>query len=404
VDPKPSRPDTSGADVLRGIAIIMVVAYHAMGPSWGWYVPWSGWLRDFSAAPSRALLWCYPITFGWAGVSLFFVISGFCIHYSYLRAGRFEAKQFFWRRVWRIYPAYIVALLAFQLLPQINLHTRAARFDLGLHALMVHNASQTTFFGVSGSFWSIAVEVQLYLLFPLLLVLREKVGIEKAMVALFAVGCAWRSATLFLAPLPDHLITAAWTCPLNTWFDWSLGALVAERFASGRRTFSRAPVLLAVLIPALVASSVIKPLTIFSFMLASAVSAVRLDAALRDSWSGRRWAQGLSFIGAISYSIYLWHQPLLEPLLAFVTKLTGSPIAAWSALPPMIVAISWLSFELLERPGINAGRALANAWAQRSAPPSDEFPTLPSVVPGTRAAQSGDGSPASFTGPEKVAA
>src|SRR6476469_3517467 len=106
-----NRAGTYGADVLRGVAILMVIAYHSFGSAWGWYVPWNGWLRDFSHAPSQPLLWFYPITFGWAGVALFFVISGFCIHYSFLRSGQFEAGQFFWRRLWRIYPAYIVALL-----------------------------------------------------------------------------------------------------------------------------------------------------------------------------------------------------------------------------------------------------------------------------------------------------
>src|SRR4029450_9729792 len=60
-----TRADTIGADILRGFAILMVVAFHAFGPTWGYYVPWSGWVRDFSAAPSQAILWMYPITFGW---------------------------------------------------------------------------------------------------------------------------------------------------------------------------------------------------------------------------------------------------------------------------------------------------------------------------------------------------
>lgn len=367
MSPHLAQGNTRGADILRGVAILMVVAYHAFGPTWGYYLPWSGWTRDFSAAPSQALLWCYPITFGWAGVSLFFVISGFCIHSSYLRSGRFEAVNFYWRRTWRIWPAYLAALLAFTFLLAVNLSTKTGRLHFLSHAFFFHNAKNDTFFGINPSFWSIAVEVQLYWLFPLLLLLRDKLGLTKAMAVLFAVGCAWRVGVLWLAPMPEHIITAAWTCPLMTWFDWSLGVFVAERFWNGRRAFERPALWLAGLIPLLVASSLYKPLTIFSFMLASAASAVVLDVALYLPWRQGRIVGFVAFVGTISYSIYLWHQPLLAPLISTMTRWSGSAIAAWLALGPIILIISWLSFVLLERPGIAAGRWLWNTFPGRRA-------------------------------------
>jgi peptidoglycan/LPS O-acetylase OafA/YrhL len=89
------RPSTLGIDVLRGVAILLVVAYHSLGPVWGWYVPWSGWTRDFSGLSSFSALFFYLMSLGWVGVPLFFVISGFCIHYSFLRSPGFSAGQFF---------------------------------------------------------------------------------------------------------------------------------------------------------------------------------------------------------------------------------------------------------------------------------------------------------------------
>src|SRR4029079_6353157 len=110
-----NRASTYGVDVLRGIAILLVVVYHSFGSTWGWWVPWAGWTSDFRSAPNDALIWLYPVTAAWVGVPLFFVISGFCIHYSFLRRGQFNAREFVWRRFWRIYPAYFVALVAFTL-------------------------------------------------------------------------------------------------------------------------------------------------------------------------------------------------------------------------------------------------------------------------------------------------
>ena len=58
------------ADILRGVAITMVIVFH----SFGWMVPWKGWFRDFAVAPRHMGFIGYPITLGWAGVALFFVL------------------------------------------------------------------------------------------------------------------------------------------------------------------------------------------------------------------------------------------------------------------------------------------------------------------------------------------
>jgi peptidoglycan/LPS O-acetylase OafA/YrhL len=379
MDSRQAHANSYGADILRGVAILMVVVYHAFGPNWGYFVPWSDWLRDFSASPSRALLWCYPITFGWVGVPLFFVISGFCIHYSFLRATRFDARHFFWRRFWRIYPTYIAALLVFTLLLPGGIRSGQNTFQFVSHALFFHNASSETFFGISGSFWSIAVEVQLYLLFPLLLFVRARVGLPLSMAVLFVVGCCCRLVILWNGSLADHLITPSWTSPLMTWFDWSLGAFVAERFAAGQRAFGRPATWLVALIPLFVASTLVKPLTLFSFTLASAASAVVLDVALQVEWRRGAIVRSLALVGAISYSMYLWHQPLLAPLVSAMSGWTGSTVVAWLALGPIIFALSWLSYVVLERPGIIVGRAVwqilpGDAVPQSTAAPSEVRP------------------------------
>jgi peptidoglycan/LPS O-acetylase OafA/YrhL len=256
----------------------------------------------------------------------------------------------------------LVALIVFTIVTHCDFHSRAGRFEFFSHALFFHNVSQRNFFGINASFWSIAVEVQLYLLYPLLLGMRAKIGLPKSMAVLFVVGCIWRLGSLWFGPIPDHLITAAWTSPLMTWFDWSLGALVAERFVIGQRSFRWPAAWLTGLSALFFASTLYKPLTAFGFMLAAAIAAVALDVALHISWRRSGLVRFLSFVGVISYSIYLCHQPLITPLLSSVAELTGSSLVAWLTLLPELLLVSWLSFLLFERPGISIGRWL---WSAR---------------------------------------
>ncbi len=355
---EPSRTKTSGADILRGLAILMVVVYHAFGPTYGFCLPWNGWTRDFAASPSPQLFWFYPVTFGWCGVALFFVLSGFCIHLSYLRSAPFVLSHFFWRRFWRIYPAYLLALLTFTVINRVNPASASGARQIVSHLLLVQNFSEETFFGINPSFWSIAVEVQLYLLFPILIYIRSRIGIGGCLLVTFALGMIWRVVAVSVWGIPDLHVAPAFSSPLMTWFDWTLGAYVAERFFKGERAITRGWIGFTILIPLFVVSTFYKPLTSFSFSLAAAISAIALDAALQVRWRPGLWVTGLSFIGTISYSVYLWHQPRLLDAAFRLKRLVGSPSAAWLGVAVLLIGGSWLSFRLFELPAIDAGKVL----------------------------------------------
>lgn len=335
-------------DVLRGIAILMVITLHTFTPLYGHPLPWAGWFRDFSAGPLDAVV--YPITYGWGGVSLFFVLSGFCIHLSFLRSPKFTLKRFFWQRFWRIAPAYFVALVAFTFLHRIGLNTTGGLKQFVTHAVFLHNFETETFFGINPSFWSIAAEAQLYLLFPVLLFIRQRYGIKGCLFATFIAGALWRFIVVITWGLPDHFIVPTLCFPLMAWFDWTLGVYVAEQFSQSRAGFTRRPLWLAVLIPAFVLSTLYKPLTIFSFTLAAAIAAVVLDWLI---WANlqRKLVWGLfGFVGTISYSIYLWHQPLLFRYAAHLGQYVSQPVIPIVTAIAMVV-LCVISYQIFERGG-----------------------------------------------------
>jgi peptidoglycan/LPS O-acetylase OafA/YrhL len=348
-------------DILRGIAIAMVVVFHAFIVPFGAFLPWTGWHRDLSMAPSKTFIIFYPISFGWAGVALFFVLSGFCIHLSFLRSPTFSVQKFIWNRFWRIMPAYLVALIAFSFLNDLAFNNYEGLKQFVTHLMFIHNFSDSTFFQINPSFWSIATEVQLYALFPLLLVVRQRIGIEGCLAFTLFIGLAWRVFVLTRWGLPDHVIAPGLSSPFSTWFDWTLGAFVAERFGQSRMAFSRHLLWLELAIPTFVISTFYKPLTVFSFSLAAVISAIILDWLIWANIRKTIVASGLGFIGALSYSIYLWHQPLL---FRFVPSLSqhANTYTILVLVASSILFLSFLSFRIIERGGIFMGM---NLWNQR---------------------------------------
>ena len=342
------------ADVLRGVAIMMVVVYHAVGRNYGYFVPWNGWRKDFSAMPAGSVVPLYTALLGWSGVSLFFVLSGFCIHLSFLRSSAFSASRFFWHRCWRIVPAYFAALLTFTWSSHMPLYKWIGAKQLITHILFIHNLSADTFFGINPSFWSIATEVQLYLLFPVLLLVRRGYGIEGCLVVTFSLGVLSCFVGVATWGIPNHLIDPVLASPLVTWFDWTLGAYVAERLIQSKTGFERRRLWLLFLLPTFILSTLYKPLTVCSFSLAAAVSAVVLDWLV---WADPRKtivSTCLGFVGTISYSIYLWHQPLLHSINAHLVHYLNQPFLCLG-VAAFILALSFLSFRIFERGGVLLG-------------------------------------------------
>lgn len=152
-------------DILRGVAILMVIIHHAgeeMIPA----------QPEVSGAIGFAF-WSLK-NLGWSGVDLFFVLSGYLIGgllFSEIeRSGSLRCGRFWLRRGFKIWPSYFALLLVLALAPAtrwIDLGSLSAGLnDLLVHGLFLQNYLDR---GVNGPTWSLAVEEHFYILLPLML-------------------------------------------------------------------------------------------------------------------------------------------------------------------------------------------------------------------------------------------
>lgn len=161
VPPAPKKPPRLPfIDGLRGLALLMVLVYHA-------------WLHGVGAPillslPGFEVDVTAPAFFGFAGVRLFVVLSGFCLTYPLAHGElRVDLGRFWRRRARRILPPCYVALAVFLLLRALA-HRPTEPGDILTHLLLIHNLFPQWLLSINGAWWTLALEAQFYLVFPLL--------------------------------------------------------------------------------------------------------------------------------------------------------------------------------------------------------------------------------------------
>ena len=172
----PDRGRLSGLDGMRGFAALYVLLGHC-------------WLLSYPGFPTNhGPYWTSSLIFGHLAVVFFLVVSGFSLAVGPARAGwtlRGGVRLFARRRAWRILPPYWAALafslvVAWTIVPQPHSASPTAG-TVAVYGLMLQDVAVAP--TPNGTFWSIAVECELYVVFPLLLLLRRRLG-GPAMVAL----------------------------------------------------------------------------------------------------------------------------------------------------------------------------------------------------------------------------
>ncbi len=176
----------------------------------------------------------FPGHLGWVALPIFFVVSGFCIHLSYFQSGRPSLKAFYVRRFFRIYPAYLLALLIFATVfpwSRLPFNKLTNWAQLGAHLLQCHNFFETSLYAINASYWTIGIEVQLYLLFPLMLLVVRRYSYTGLLILLGLVEVSLHTFSALFCYAPGHF-PPAWlrASPFFFCFSWAIGAAMAEAY------------------------------------------------------------------------------------------------------------------------------------------------------------------------------
>ena len=348
------RPDIDG---LRAVAVIAVILFHLN----------TNWLPG-----------------GFLGVDIFFVISGYLIGgilYRELSTGTFSLKRFYLRRMRRILPAFF-AVVVFTLIVGAQLMVpgsdewNTARSSAKWSVFFGGNffsALNTDYFAPTvevqplNHLWSLAVEEQFYFIYPL--ILWAIMGIIKRILppasssltrCVNVVLTALAIASFALAFLPISLHGTAmvpYYLPHLRFGELLIGAILAVAVAQGnlQPSAKTATFVGSLSILVLIACLVLPfPNTTpwfpgFAAALPCIASAGIIYAGARPYWFASALShRAVVFVGKISYSLYLWHWPLLAFAHYALGRELSSTVLAAAAL--LIVLLSLASYHLIEQP------------------------------------------------------
>jgi peptidoglycan/LPS O-acetylase OafA/YrhL len=346
-------------DGLRGLAILIVVAYHFF-PDW--------------------------VRFGFIGVDIFFVLSGYLISshlFTQLQEGRFSLLAFYQRRVVRLVPALLLVLVATLVYGWFNL--LPAQFkELGKQVMggagFVANFlfwNEAGYFGGDAALkpllhlWSLAIEEQFYLVWPLALMLlfrgrRGTVLATLALITLFSFGCnLW---------VMEGDKSAAFYWPFTRFWELSIGALVAwwhHRLV--RRSLLEASAITPSPRPTAAPLIPVRWSTLLTacglLLLAIAMVRITPQRPFPGTWALLPTLSTALFIaagpkaflnrivlsnlllrwpGKISYAWYLWHWPLLA--FAHMERGEGLPLRVRWILLFTSCSLAVLTTYLVEHP------------------------------------------------------
>lgn len=378
-------------DCVRGYAILLVIACHVT-----------------RAYPELPTLVMRQTSFGWHGVQLFFLASCLTLMMSWasdVAKSRRDVGAFFLRRLFRIAPAYYVAALAYYFLfPPAEFDWTQLAFVLGFINGWTPRTMPTVAgqWGVVPGGWSIAVEMMFYLLLPVIASVITNLRRSLVFVAV-SVGVALVSNIAFLQIWAAEYSDAAVSNFLYFWLPnqlpiFALGTVVYHLIvrANGPQpgrvltACRRRGNLLAAICVVLFAATAHVPLAkywgeepifipslfVVAIWFAGFVFGV---SSIKPRFFVNRW---VGAVGEVSFSCYLVHWALLHLLFQNFPDLLGTSAKRYASLPAYVlgfivtaaltVAISWVTYRLIERPMIALAKRLT---AHRSHVPQPTAPT-----------------------------
>ncbi|HMB96310.1 MAG TPA: acyltransferase [Tepidisphaeraceae bacterium] len=357
-----AKPQAAGAarahipqlDGLRGLAILGVMIVHFQGAQ----SPVGGIAR---------VMWLLG-NLGGTGVDLFFVLSGFLITGILLdtKESPHFFRNFYMRRVLRIFPLYYgVLLAAFVILPRWTVLNAPSTNQLWLW-LYSSNIGISLFgkqFSIFTHFWSLAIEEQFYLIWPMLVFLLSQKSLMRLCIAIF-VGAALTRAIFVVAGSDPFYFTFCRTDAL------AIGAYlaIAVRSAEGLLDLAAdawilAGILLLIFVPLYLLKSGggDVAIQILKFSLYAIVYGALLLAAITSPGNSiisvALSGKPLMAMGKYSYGMYVYHMICLLLVQRFMPSLGRFTDTAMAMAITFVVA--WLSWHLFEKQFLNLKRFFA---------------------------------------------
>ncbi|WP_327107420.1 acyltransferase family protein [Nonomuraea glycinis] len=371
-------------DALRGIGALAVVCEHLST----WAMPW---LR--------------PVSYnaGVYGVLVFFLVSGYIIPASLERHG--DVRAFWIGRFFRLYPLYLAAscvVLAMAWWIPIRQEVARDASTVAAHATMLLDVVGVG--GVLNTMWTLSYEMVFYLIAAALFVVGVRDG-RGLIPVLFGVTCAvvglvlsgppvsgrwvaWASFAVFVIGLACVVsgrgrkagasalgVMALALVLLCSNVPWFAAAVLAVMFAG--TTIHRWERGDGPLWPVAVAALLVTLTPLWALnagwwwvrppVWSLTIGLVIVTFAAAMAWRARRVPAFLSWLGAISYSLYLVHLPILLVFMRVAGEMRGAPplaqIGVGVAFLGLLLPASWLSYRYLELPMQRLGRRLAVRYA-----------------------------------------
>ena len=347
-------------DLLRGLSCLGVLFYHIRIDLWIGWRSITNYPLEYSSFERNMAWLSIPTPFLGYAILLFFLISGFCIHYPNTLSDTKPCwKIYLKRRFWRIYPTYLIAILLTSVISYFC-HIKWGDIDWNFERILrVATVSQNYppgngQFLTNPSLWTIPLEIEFYVLYPLaffcilkfgfFILLTLSVGLSLIGVYLASLGLQWVSYTsLFL-----------WPC-------WLLGAWIASLYRDNKlsklKIFPVSSILILFLIFALASrlqkwEEWIQYACWTGFYFTFFLIFLRFEKSISRQKENFLF-KSLAWLGQISFSLYLIHFPLFKLFgfihLSYFQEKPANFIITLAYLLP-VCFLAWIFYRLIENP------------------------------------------------------
>ena len=338
-------------DGLRAIAAFGVIWIHV----WAFYANPSLMISSLNLYKLMAILG--------NGVDFFFVISGFCMYLMIDKSFSWKGyKHFLYKRLLRIAPAYFVSILVYASIIKVFNPSFHFFYNVFFHFLFLNNV--VTGNTISGPFWSLGTEWHFYMILPFFIWFSNKISLMRS-VLLFSFSSIifmciinlgylnyywWQNQIFVRFPefgigiIGAYLYLKNWKLPL--WLSGIKGLVIGFVIMYSGRTFMVTEFLAKTSGMAFIFKSIAEPVMCLGFctMLYNLISQPSIVSRVLS-------LKPITYLGRISFSVYLWHSLsilILAHILKSLPYQNYNPIIAFILVSLLTILIAHFSYSLFE--------------------------------------------------------